>query len=398
MNILFDQTEAQTAFFNGAAEYAQVVFLQMVSQLDKYPQVTLYSLYSSTKKFSYENLSPQALKDNKRIIHVDYSSKSVKEIIKEYHIDLFFVTCGQAFCDLPVGELDNLGCKVVVVIHDMYLSEMTLSKIEWLHHIQHPKRYFQEAMKRLKIRLFAKKISSRGASLQKLIEDNDSTIIAVSEYTRQSIEYFFPKYADKIQVYYSPMKVCPHEQDEIDNQELRTIVESHKKYFLLLSADRITKNGERMLNAFRRYVDNIDPSAFIVTTGWKTSMFPQHVALPFLSSSDINNAYRHCHALLYPSLFEGFGYPPVEAMRYGKPVLSSYICSMPEILGEAPIYFSPVYESSMYGALKKFHTSDYAMLQDKVKSQYQMISNKQEQDLQELTAMLLSGGGLQSFI
>ena len=396
MNILFDQTEAQSTFYNGAAEYAQAVFFKMLSQLEKYPQVTLYSLYSSDKRFSYENLSPQALKDIKQVISVDYSKKSVKQIIQEYHIDLLFVTCGQAFCDLPVGDLSNLGCQVVVVIHDMYLAEMRSSKIEWLHHIQHPRRYLHEAMNRLKARFSAKAVKSRGSMLQNLIEDNDSTIITVSEYTRQSIEYFFPSYSERIHVFYSPMKVCPQQKNEIDNAELRDIVTNKKKYFLLLSADRITKNGERMLNAFMHYVTDVDPTALIVTTGWKTSLYPQHIALPFLSSSDINNAYKHCHALLYPSLFEGFGYPPIEAMRYGKPVLASNVCSIPEILGDSPIYFSPIYESSMFGALKKFNATDYSLLQEKANVQFNKISQRQEDDLFHLTTMLMDGTFIQT--
>ena len=114
------------------------------------------------------------------------------------------------------------------------------------------------------------------------------------------------------------MKVCPQTKETIDNDVLRSIVENKKKYFLLLSADRVTKNGENMLKAFKRYVEHSSKPSLLVTTGCKKSLFPQHVALPFLSSSDIDNAYKHAHALLYPSMFEGFGYPPIEAMRYGE--------------------------------------------------------------------------------
>ena len=145
-----------------------------------------------------------------------------------------------------------------------------------------------------------------------------------------------------------------------------------------------------MLRAFKHYTEE-DQTALIVTTGCKKSAFPQHIALPFLTSSDINQAYRHCHALLYPSLFEGFGYPPVEAMRYGKPVISSNVCSMPEILGDSPIYFSPIYESSMYGALRKFNVMPYEELQKKNEAQFHLIKEKQDNDLYRLSNMLLDG-------
>jgi len=391
MNILFDQTEAQATYYNGAAEYAQTLFLQMVAQLKDYPQVTLYSLYSSARSFRYEALSPENLKGYERVVPVDYSRRSLKQIVQESAIDLLFVTCAQSFCDLRLGDLRHIGCKVVLVIHDMYVEEMSSSKIEYLHYLRHPWRFVYNCLGRVKVRLFSGTATSRSKLMNRLIADNESEIVTVSEYTRQSIEYFFPEYREKIHVFYSPMKTSPQEKGQTENPVLEEIIDSHRKYFLMLSADRITKNGERMLMAFRRYAENHAPSALIVTTGCRTSLFRQHVALPFLSSSDIDRAYRHCHALLYPSLFEGFGYPPVEAMRYGKPVLSSNVCSMPEILGGAPLFFSPVYESSMYGALCRFGSMSYDEMRERSERQFQIIKNKQDADLRQLSTMLLDG-------
>jgi hypothetical protein len=51
MNILFDQTMAQAKFYTGAAEYAQSVFMQMLSAMKAYPDAKLYSLYSSALEF-----------------------------------------------------------------------------------------------------------------------------------------------------------------------------------------------------------------------------------------------------------------------------------------------------------------------------------------------------------
>jgi glycosyltransferase involved in cell wall biosynthesis len=391
MNILFDQTEAQATYFNGAAEYAQTLFLKMVSLLEDYPDVTLFSLYSSTRRFKYEALSPTCLSGYDRVISIDYSKKNLKQIVKEYNIDLLFITCAQSFCDLPIGNISNIGCKVVMVIHDMYVEEMSIAKIEYLHYLNHPWRFVYNSLGRLKVRLFSKTMTSRATLMRRLIEENDSSIITVSNYTKQSIGYHFPNYAEKTDVFYSPMKVNPQETKDINNIELKELIESGEKYYLLLSADRITKNGERMLRAFKCYVENNKVSAFVVTTGYKKKLFPQHVALPFLTSSDIDHAYRHCYALLYPSLFEGFGYPPVEAMRYGKAVLSSNVCSMPEILGNAPIYFSPIYESSMYGALQSFSLTPYELMKKKAEEQFCIIKEKQNNDLRTLSHKLLNG-------
>ena len=391
MNILFDQTMAQATFYTGAAEYAQSVFMQMLSAMKAFPNVRLYSLYSSAHPFRYETFRPDRLKENDRIVSVDYHGKTLKQVIKENKIDLLFVTCAQWFCVLPLGDLNSLGCKVVVVIHDLCDEELQSSKIEYTHYMEHPWQLIRNSLGRIKGSMKSVLVKSQKDLMHKLIEENDTDIITVSDYSKNSIEYFYPSYSEKIHVYYSPMKVCPEGKSEIDNETLRNIIREGKKYFLLLSANRITKNGERMLNAFRRYVENTGYDALIVTTGYQKSLFKQHVALPYLSSSDVDNAFRHCHALLYPSLFEGFGYPPVEAMRFDKPVLSSNVCSMPEILEDAPIYFSPIYESSMYRALQQFTASDYSTLQKQVREQYKKIAERQQTDLQQLAIKLLNG-------
>lgn len=391
MNILFDQTMAQAKFYTGAAEYAQSVFTQILSAMKAYPNVKLFSLYSSVHEFRYETLCPDRLKEHDRVISVDYHGKTLKQVIKENKIDLLFVTCAQWFCVLPLGDLSGLGCKVVVVIHDLCDEELQSSKIEYTHYMEHPWQFMRNCLSRIKGKMKSVLVKSHKELMRKLIEENDTDIITVSDYSKNSIEYFYPSYSEKIHVYYSPMKVCPEGKSEIDNETLRNIIKEGKKYFLLLSANRITKNGERMLNAFRRYVENTDYDALIVTTGCQKSLFKQHVALPYLSSSDVDNAFRHCHALLYPSLFEGFGYPPVEAMRFDKPVLSSNVCSMPEILEDAPIYFSPIYESNMYKALLRFTKSDYSTLQKQVREQYKKIAERQQMDLQKLAIKLLNG-------
>jgi len=62
-----------------------------------------------------------------------------------------------------------------------------------------------------------------------------------------------------------------------------------------------------------------------------------------LSGSDIvlANLYKYASAFVFPSLYEGFGIPPLEAMHYGCPVVVSNRSSMPEIVGEAGLYFDP---------------------------------------------------------
>jgi glycosyltransferase involved in cell wall biosynthesis len=64
--------------------------------------------------------------------------------------------------------------------------------------------------------------------------------------------------------------------------------------------------------------------------------------------------YRRAYALILPSLLEGFGLPAVEAMACGTPVLSSRAGSLPEVVGEAGVYFDPTEVDSIAGAIRMF--------------------------------------------
>jgi glycosyltransferase involved in cell wall biosynthesis len=61
----------------------------------------------------------------------------------------------------------------------------------------------------------------------------------------------------------------------------------------------------------------------------------------FVPDDDLAHLYRRAYALVQPSLMEGFGLPPVEAMACGTPVLSSTAGSLPEVVGEAGLFFEP---------------------------------------------------------
>lgn len=63
--------------------------------------------------------------------------------------------------------------------------------------------------------------------------------------------------------------------------------------------------------------------------------------------------YLHAEAMVYPSIYEGFGLPPLEAMAHGTPVAASRVASIPEVLGDACQYFDPEYPESIVDALEQ---------------------------------------------
>ncbi len=388
MNILFDQTEAQALFINGAAEYAQALFLHMLERKADFPEARLFSLYSSARRFSYEALACNKL-EAQGVTCVDYHGSTLRRIVEENHIDVLFVTCLQAFCDLPLGDLRGLPCKVVCVIHDLTDEELGTSRIRQLKYLGHPVRLVRYWLSQAKARVLSGSLQRKRRMLE-FLQENDADIVTVSDYTRASIRYNYPQLTNAVHVFYAPEKAVPERKEHIDCPELAQLVDNGKKYFLVVSADRLLKNADTMVRACRRFMET-HPGFVLATVGRMASSCAAHVALPRLSASDLEHAYAHAHALLYPSLFEGFGYPPLEAMKYGCPVVCSNVCSMPAVLEDAPLYFSPVYETDMYRALERFAATPHETLSARSKAQYDKVKQKQNADLEALSAQLMDG-------
>jgi glycosyltransferase involved in cell wall biosynthesis len=92
----------------------------------------------------------------------------------------------------------------------------------------------------------------------------------------------------------------------------------------------------------------------------------QWVCLPgFLTEEDFAALFACSYALVFPSLYEGFGMPIVEAMTLGKPVLCSDVTSLPEVAGEAAIYFCPKKPEQIVSAMERI-TEDRHVLEQLV--------------------------------
>jgi glycosyltransferase involved in cell wall biosynthesis len=71
----------------------------------------------------------------------------------------------------------------------------------------------------------------------------------------------------------------------------------------------------------------------------------------YVADEDLPRLYRAARAFVYPSLFEGFGLPPLEAMACGTPVVTSDVSSLPEVTGAAALLIDPTDERALANAL-----------------------------------------------
>jgi glycosyltransferase involved in cell wall biosynthesis len=91
------------------------------------------------------------------------------------------------------------------------------------------------------------------------------------------------------------------------------------------------------------------------------------IRLGYVNDPELRALYENALCLIFPSIYEGFGLPPLEAMACGCPVLSSNQAALPEIYGDAALYFDPNSEEKIYQTIKEF--MENATLQKKYKDE-----------------------------
>jgi glycosyltransferase involved in cell wall biosynthesis len=137
--------------------------------------------------------------------------------------------------------------------------------------------------------------------------------------------------------------VIPHGLDH-DRFRLREPEHRQRDYFLLYPANRWPhKNHERLLEAFERVQLGRPELALVLTgIGHEGKSVPDGVDVRGrVTPSELVALYRSAAAVVFPSLYEGFGSPPLEAMACGCPVAVADAGSLPEICGNAAAYFDP---------------------------------------------------------
>lgn len=198
-------------------------------------------------------------------------------------------------------------------------------------------------------------------------------IIAVSRFTKNDIMENFKINPDKVTVTYEGIADFNKDKKENNNNDKETLLGYNiiSPYLLYVGSAYPHKNLDGLIRAFRKIKEKI-PQIKLVLVGkedyfynqikkgaadlglWKNNNPDSSVIFPgYIPDADLKIVYRNAIAYVFPSFYEGFGLPPLEAMANGCPVASSNKASMPEILGEAAAYFNPEDEDEMVAAIAK---------------------------------------------
>ena len=193
-------------------------------------------------------------------------------------------------------------------------------------------------------------------------------VVTDSEFSRSEIIKYFPQYRDKVEVV-----PCGVDCDMFKPIQDRSIIEKVKanhnikgKYFLYLGTLEPRKNLTRLVKAYEILSRRKEDCPLLVLAGgkgWlydeifeevnKSGLGDKVIFTQYIPGEEICPLMNGAEAFVFPSLYEGFGMPPLEAMACGTPVIVSGSASLPEVVGDCGLIVDAYSEESIADAMGK---------------------------------------------
>lgn len=282
----------------------------------------------------------QSLAENFRSIPVDgswYSTRSqivglgwerivLPQLAEKHDVDVLFCPNGNApLCEISVPT--------IVLIHDVNAQRGYSS---WVH------------------QLYRKLAVPPGVAAA-------DGIVTVSEFSKGEIVSVFDVPSSKVHVVHIGLDSSYFESGN------STAIDVPNRYILFVGALNPRKNIHRLIVAWSLLLERTELPHELVLVGpenktiFKSTNVPRSETirtLGFLDRDELKYVYEHADALVFPSMYEGFGLPPLEAMACGTPVVASNVTAMPEILGDAAEFVDPLNVYSIAEGMQTVLTDD----------------------------------------
>ncbi|MBN1397124.1 MAG: glycosyltransferase family 4 protein [Bacteroidetes bacterium] len=283
-------------------------------------------------KHSNAILIPTSDSINSSAKRILWEQTVLPRLIKKYNLDLMYYPDHTS----PIYKIKP---KVIISVHDV----STFAVPETVG---------------FKRRLYKQTVIKRSAKLC-------DAIITGSEATKKEISKYLPGSASKV-------RVVPYGLEESFSQikDKKILLSIKAKYnlsapFILhVGTVEARKNIIRMIRAFAKGHKNYGFQHKLVLVGKpgygydkiQQTIIEEGVKdfvtiTGHIDNEDLSGIYSLADVLIYPSLYEGFGFPPLEAMKCGCPVVASHVTSLPEVIGLAGVYVNPESDESILGAL-----------------------------------------------
>jgi glycosyltransferase involved in cell wall biosynthesis len=195
-------------------------------------------------------------------------------------------------------------------------------------------------------------------------------IIAVSQFVKDRIVERLGARPDKISVVWNGLdaKFRPRPAEEVEQVKAMLGIRA-PRYVLSVGSLEPRKNLARLLKAWSRIVREVPEDIELVLVGGKgdSSVFrdaglsetPERVReAGYLDQDRLPALYSGALALLYPSLYEGFGLPPIEAMACGTAALTSNVTAPPEVVGDAALLVDPLDDDDIADGIRRIVNDD----------------------------------------
>ena len=193
-----------------------------------------------------------------------------------------------------------------------------------------------------------------------------SLIIVPSLFTKQELGDYYQIPAEKIKVIHHGFNPAFHQPtDNLGVKAWRAKNHLDNPYFLFIGRLEKKKNVLRLVKAFRLLLES-HPDSRLVLAGalgnygsevvdylQANQLLDNVLITGWLPTAELNHALSGAEALVFPSLYEGFGLPVLEAQAAGVPVLCSRVASLPEVAGEGALYFNPQSVEEIALAMRK---------------------------------------------
>ncbi len=378
MNILFDLMATQpnpSGKRHGGGKYGEIVFNRLVEKTSP-----IFAFYDSTKWINPVIIN---VVEKHKVSLYDITKTNLKEIVKKEDIDLIYTP----LLTDTYREFDS--CRVVATLHGLRSMELPFDSMMF--------KYRQERTCLKLFNNFYLRIRSKIRNIVPLrrtppfLFEKHIELITVSNHSAFSIISFFPNAKFNINnVFYSPSTV----------KEINLTRKHDFKYFLLVSGNRWEKNNLRALIALDKlYSEGRLDGYEVVVTGvsspkeyyYKIKNVEKMHFVDYVSDEELSQLYHDAYCLVYPSLNEGFGYPPLEAMCYGVPVIASPFASIPEICKAAVLYANSYSVDEIKNRVLMMTTTKiHNYYSNEGRKRYLEVRDRQDKDLDRLVNFICS--------
>lgn len=325
---------SQTVYGTGVSHYTE----EIVKALLKIDSKNQYILFGASFR-----LYPKLLK--------------LKKQLKE------FPNVSFKFIPLPLFIFQILWNKLHILPIEIIIGQIDLLHTsDWLEPPTRAKTKKITTVHDMVVYLFPSSVHPKIVANQKrkldLVKRETDLIIADSESTKEDLVKFLQIPQEKVKVVYLAASAEFKPQDENRVSEILAKYKIKKPYILSVSTQEPRKNIQKLIDAFQK-INQKNPDVSLVLVGkygWGPTANIDNdeniIYTGYVSQDDLISLYSGCRVFAYPSLYEGFGLPILEAMAAGSPTITSNNSSMAEIARDAAILVDPRSEAQIAKAIE----------------------------------------------